>query len=84
MEKLIFYRLWYFEDFKKGKKFYFEDKETAEIVRFSAYSGYDYERLTTKNYFVPVSLVKSVLIPEGDIDKIKLCVVQKSSEEEMV
>ena len=80
MEKVVFYRVWYFEDFKKGEKFYFEDKEVAEVARFSAYKSYDYERLTIRNFIVPVSTVKSVLIPEDEIDKIKIYYIKEDEE----
>lgn len=81
MEKVVFYRVWYFEDFKKGEKYYFETEYEAQVARFSAYSGYDYERLTKRNFFVPVSFVKSVLIPEAEIDKITIYHVKETQDE---
>ena len=81
MEKLVFYKVWYFEDFKKGEKYYFETEYEAQVARFSAYSGYDYERLTKRNFFVPVSFVKPVLIPEAEIDKITIYHVKETQDE---
>ena len=81
MEKLVFYKVWYFEDFKKCEKYYFETEYEAQVARFSAYSGYDYERLTKRNFFVPVSFVKPVLIPEAEIDKITIYHVKETQDE---
>ena len=81
MEKVIFYRVWYFEDFYKHEKYYFENKEMAEIARFNAYKSYDYNRLTIRHFVVPLSMVKSELIHENDINKIKLYVIKEKDED---
>ena len=72
MEKVVFYRVYYYEDFREGKKYYYEDKPTCEIARFIAYKKYDKERLSTRHFVVPVSQVWSTLIEEKDIDKYQI------------
>ncbi len=69
MEKLVFYKVYKFEDTRTGEKFYFENKGSAEIARFAVYSRYDAERISTRNFVVPVTHVKAVLIHESELDK---------------
>ena len=56
MEKITFYKLWYFDDLREKKRYYFEDKRDCEIARFSVYSKYDYERLTKLIYFARTAI----------------------------
>ena len=65
MEKVVMCKLYYFDN--KGKRYYFESKTDAQLVRFVAYKGYDKERLTISRFIVPVSHVKSVFVPESEI-----------------
>ena len=69
MEKVVFYKVYKFEDTRTGEKFYFEHKGAAEIARFSVYSRYDAERISTRNFVVPVTKVRPVLILESELDK---------------
>ena len=69
MEKVVFYKVYKFEDTRTGEKFYFENKDSAEMARFSVYSRYDGERISTRNFVVPVTKVKPVLILESELDK---------------
>ena len=65
MEKVIMYRLYYFED--DSIKYYYENSSEAEMARFVHYKKYDYQRLTIRNYKVPVSRVKSILVNEDSL-----------------
>ena len=69
MEKVVFYKVYYFEDFRKGEKYYYEDKPSCEMARFVAYKRYDRERISNSHFVVPVGKVKSILINENDINK---------------
>ena len=69
MEKIVFYKVYYFEDTRTGERYYYQDKPSCEIARFVAYKRYDKERITTKNFVVPISKVKSILIHDKDISK---------------
>ena len=80
MEKVVFYKLWYFEDCRKNEKYYFETKQEAEVARFCAYSSYDYERLTKRGFVVPVTAVASILVSEKEIENIKINKVEMNSE----
>ena len=84
MEKVTFYRLWFFENLKIGKKFYFENKFAAEVARFNEYKKYDYERLTIHNFVVPVSVVRSILVHEDDMEHMTISVVKDSEGNELV
>ena len=72
MEKVVFYRVYYFEDLRKGERYYYEDKPSCEMARFVAYKRYDGERISKNNFVVPVSKVKSILINEQDLDKFEI------------
>ena len=78
MEKVIFYRIYYYEDMREGQKYYYKDKTSCEVARFLSYKKYDYERITHNNFVVPVSKVNSVLIHEDDIHKIEFCMSQEN------
>lgn len=67
MEKLVFYKVYFFEDLREGKKYYYEDRPSCELARLVAYKRYDRERLSTNNFVVPISKVNMVLINENDI-----------------
>ena len=69
VEKVVFYKVYKFEDTRTGEKFYFEHKGAAEIARFTVYKRYDAERISTRNFVVPVTSVKAVLIHESELDK---------------
>ena len=71
MKKVVFYELYYFEDTRRKKKYYCEDKGIAEMLRFSAYCGYDGERISTRGFVVPVTQVKKVLVSEEELNKIR-------------
>lgn len=73
MEKVVLYKVYYFEDEREGKRYYYEDKDSCIVARFLAYKKYDYERITRNKFVVPVSQVKSLLIDEKDINKITFC-----------
>lgn len=83
MEKVTFYRLWFFENIETGKKFYFENKLMAEIARFNEYKKYDSERLTINNFAVPVSRVQSILVHEDDMEHIIISVVKDAEGNEL-
>lgn len=72
MEKVVFFKVYYFEDFREGKRYYYEDKPSCEMARFVAYKKYDGERISKRNFVVPVSRVKAVLINENDLDKYEI------------
>ena len=72
MEKVVFFKVYYFEDFREGKRYYYEDKPSCEMARFVAYKKYDGERISKRNFVVPVSCVKAVLINENDLDKYEI------------
>ena len=65
MEKVVMCRLYYFDN--KGKKYYFESKTDAELVRLIAYKTYDEQRLTIRRFIPPVSQVKSIFVPESEL-----------------
>ena len=67
----MFYELFMFEDRRRKAKYYCEDKGTAEMLRFSVYCSYDGERISTRNFVVPVSHVKKVLVSEEELSKIR-------------
>ncbi len=71
MKKVVFYELFMFEDRRRKKKYYCEDKSFAEKLRFMFYKSYDGERISTRNFVVPVSQVKKVLVSEEELNKIK-------------
>ena len=73
MEKMLFYKVYYFKDSRKHKTYYFQDKMNCLQARFLAYKEYDYERLTTRNFDVPVTNVESKWVSEEDIDQIVFC-----------
>ena len=70
MESEVVYYLYTFEVKigNKYKKFYFEDKFDAEKARFIAYKNFDYERITTRNYHVPVSQVERVMLNKSRLE----------------
>ena len=72
MEKVIFYKVYYFENLKTKEKYYFENEHNAQVARFAAYKTYDRERLSIRHFVVPVSEVKSILINEKEINQISL------------
>ena len=76
MEKVVMCVLYYFED--DGKKYYFETKLEAEILRFCAYKKYDYKRITTNKFVVPVSRVGKILVPECELHKYPLSSVNNT------
>ena len=78
MEKVIFYRIYYYEDMREGQKYYYKNKINCEVARFLTYKKYDYERITRNKFVVPVSQVSSVLIHEDDIYKIEFCMSQEN------
>ena len=82
MEKVVFYKIYKFEDTRTREKFYFEDKSRAEEARFCVYKRYDAERISTNNFTVPVTQVKAVLINEMDLDKFEICRSVENSEQE--
>lgn len=69
MESEVVYYLYTFEVKvgNKYKKFYFENKLNAEQARFICYKNFDYERITTRNYKVPVSHVERVMLREEQL-----------------
>ena len=69
MERVIFYRVYFFEDTRQGKCYYYEDKNSCELARFCAYKRYDGERISKNNFVVPVTRVQEILINENDINK---------------
>lgn len=71
MKKVVFYELYYFEDTRRKKKYYCEDKSVAEKLRFIAYKQYDGERISTRGFVVPVSQVKKILVSEEELNKIR-------------
>ena len=71
MEKVVFYKAYFFEDLKTGEKYYYEDKPSCEIARFCVYKRYDKERLSINGFVVPVSQVQEILIPEKEIENIE-------------
>ena len=71
MKKVVFYELYMFEDRRRKAKYYCEDKSIAEMLRFSVYCSYDGERISTRNFVVPVSHVKKVLVSEEELNKIR-------------
>ena len=72
MKKVIFYEVYYFEDYPSKKKFYFEEKADAEMCRFVVYKSYDKQRLSVRNFVVPVSRVEKKLIPEDKVNAIRI------------
>jgi len=72
MEKFVFYKVYYFEDKGAGQKYYFEDKSDCNIARFIAYKRYDGERISKRNFVVPVTHVKSALVDENTLKKLKV------------
>ena len=82
MEKVTMCVLYYFED--NGKKYYFETKVEAEMLRFCAYKKYDYERITRSKYVVPVSRVGKILVPESELYKYPLSSVNNVKEEQNI
>ncbi|MBQ8425702.1 MAG: hypothetical protein IJX17_06760 [Clostridia bacterium] len=72
MEKFVFYKIYYFEDKGTGQKYYFEDKSDCNMARFIAYKRYDGERISRRNYVVPVTQVKSALVDENTLKKLKV------------
>ena len=71
MKKVVFYELYYFEDKRRKAKYYCDDKSFAEKLRFMFYKAYDGERISTRNFVVPVSHVKKVLVSEEELNKIR-------------
>lgn len=71
MESEMFYYLYTFEVKvgNKYKRFYFESKKDAALARFIAYKNFDYERITTRNFNVPVSYVERVMLSEEKLKK---------------
>lgn len=71
MESEVVYYLYTFEVKVGGvrKQFYFENKQDAEMARFICYKNFDYERITTRNYKVPVSMVERVMLRKHQLDK---------------
>lgn len=78
MEKVEFYKLYYFEDKGKRQKYYFATKLEAQIARFCAYKTYDAKRLTVRHYIVPVTEVVPVLVQEHQLKNIKISKVDLS------
>ena len=72
MEKVVFYRVWFFDDMRENQRYYFEDKSSCEMARFCVYKRYDAERISKRNFVVPVTQVKSMLVNECDLDKINI------------
>ena len=72
MEKFVFYKLYYFEDTKTKQKYYFENESDCNMARFIAYKRYDGERISTRNYVVPVSQVQSILVDETTLKTLKV------------
>lgn len=64
MEKFVFFKVYYFEDTKTKKKYYFEDESDCKTARFIAYKRYDGDRISKRGFVVPVSQVKSTLVDE--------------------
>ena len=58
MEKVVLYKVYYFEDEREGKRYYYEDKDSCIVARFLAYKKYDYERITRNKFVVPVLLLQ--------------------------
>ena len=58
MEKVVFYRVWFFDDMRENQRYYFEDKSSCEMARFCVYKRYDAERISKRNFVVPVTQVK--------------------------
>lgn len=71
MESEVVYYLYTFEVKVNGHRhqFYFENKFDAEKARFICYKNFDYERITTRNYKVPVSMVERVMLRKPQLDK---------------
>lgn len=71
MESEVVYYLYTFEVKVGGHRhqFYFENKNDAELARFICYKNFDYERITTRNYRVPVSMVERVMLRKHQLDK---------------
>ena len=67
MEKITMCVLYYFDD--KNTRYYFESKVEAECLRFCAYKKYDMQRISKRNFNVPVSLVGKILVPENELHK---------------
>lgn len=72
MEKVVFCKLYYFEDTRTKENFYFENEKNAKIARFNQYCKYDYERLTKTNFVVPVTKVTPILIEEQYIKNLNI------------
>ena len=70
MEKVVYYKVYFFKDARKGKKYYYKDKAKCNIARFCAYKTYDGERISKRGFVVPVTQVESVLVLENDMHKI--------------
>ena len=72
MEKFTFYKIYYFEDERTKQKYYFEDEGDCKVARFIAYKRYDGERISKRNFAVPVSRVKSALVDEKTLKSLKV------------
>ena len=69
MEKEVICSLYTFSDDIQGAnhKFYFEHKSDADIARFQVYCMFDKQRLTIKNFNVPVSRVTRFKVEEQNL-----------------
>lgn len=72
LEKVVFYKLYTFEDKGKGKRYFYADRRSAQMARFIIYKRYDGNRISVNNYVVPVSRVREILVEEGKLEKIEI------------
>lgn len=69
MEKFIVCSLYTFSVKIDGKKhkFFFENQNDARIARFLVYKSFDGERISTRNFVPPLTMVKNIFIREDEI-----------------
>lgn len=79
MEKTVMCTLYYFDD--KFKRYYFETSAEAECLRFVVYKKYDKQRLTKRDFVVPVSRVGKMLVPKDELYKYPLSGINNNREE---
>ncbi len=78
MEKITMCVLYYFDD--NNKRYYFETKVEAEMLRFCCYKRYDMQRLSKRNFIVPVSRVGKMMVPESELYKYPISSVNNSKD----
>ena len=74
MEKFTVCSLYTFSVKIDGKKhkFLFENQNDARIARFLVYKSFDGERISTRNFVPPLTIVKNVFMREDDLKDIHI------------